>query len=362
MSSLKITVFYVGDGDCILVEFPDGSLGLVDSNVPAWSTSSPALDVIRTKGRPLEFVCLTHPHRDHFAGMLELLSTSGIQVNQFWHTLTDLTRTMEYFNTGRGYADPAFDVLARRFAERQHKELVDVFRFVAGEVRQSRIEPRTLREYQVLPSIGGVELWSLAPSGNAVERYTKRVVGCLRSGRRISQSEANEISAVLLLRYGAVSVVLGGDAPGNVWGRIVRSNAQYHPAPVLSCRAVKVAHHGAKDCGYAGMWKTLSSVGNENFAVISAGSPFHPDPMTLQALQAAGWKIYKTGLGGPTYPTSGPSQQRGIRPLAGLLLDIASSPADDEFHPCCGNIAIEVSDSGSVTVQTERQPACGVCG
>lgn len=85
LKPLKIKIFNVGHGDCILLEFPNGELGLIDSQIPRGLKSCPAIELIEKK-KHLKFLCLTHPHSDHFRGMLQILENSQIKIdvtNQF---------------------------------------------------------------------------------------------------------------------------------------------------------------------------------------------------------------------------------------------------------------------------------------
>ena len=59
---LQIDFYESGDGETILLTFPNGGMGIVDAiRLPLLPTR--LLDLIR--GRTVHFVCLTHPHRDH---------------------------------------------------------------------------------------------------------------------------------------------------------------------------------------------------------------------------------------------------------------------------------------------------------
>ena len=71
--SLRVHVLNVGDGDAIVIEFPEvnGSrrYGVVDCY-----SSSKTIDYLGKLGvTDLEFVCATHPHYDHIRGMPKLL-------------------------------------------------------------------------------------------------------------------------------------------------------------------------------------------------------------------------------------------------------------------------------------------------
>src|SRR4051812_11430787 len=89
---LRIHFLGVGDGDCIVLELPDGRWGLIDSCIPAGASHSPAEALLASK--QLAFACLTHPHDDHFSGMLNVLKKSK-KVETFLYALSDLDVVLE---------------------------------------------------------------------------------------------------------------------------------------------------------------------------------------------------------------------------------------------------------------------------
>ena len=97
---IRLHVLDVGHGDSLIVEFPRGnSFGIIDCNVHGPSNriasgvnEAKALSFFRTavaQGRKpvVEFVCLTHPHHDHYAGMAQLLQelrNLNVPIRELW--------------------------------------------------------------------------------------------------------------------------------------------------------------------------------------------------------------------------------------------------------------------------------------
>ena len=76
--TLSIAVFGPGKGEAIVVRLPDGSVGVVDGCREPKDTETGRGDPVRElldriKCPELAFVCLTHPHDDHYAGLGRLL-------------------------------------------------------------------------------------------------------------------------------------------------------------------------------------------------------------------------------------------------------------------------------------------------
>ena len=87
--TLEITVIDVRQGDSILIEFPPSMSGhrktmLIDGG-PSRSASNSVVQLLNSKGiSTLDFVVLTHPHIDHYAGLIPVLN--DFTVKEFWWT------------------------------------------------------------------------------------------------------------------------------------------------------------------------------------------------------------------------------------------------------------------------------------
>ena len=87
--TLELTVIDVGQGDAILIEFPPGSTGnrktmLIDGG-PSLTTSNAVMQLLGSKSiTTLDFVVLTHPHVDHYKGLIPVLESNTITVKEFW--------------------------------------------------------------------------------------------------------------------------------------------------------------------------------------------------------------------------------------------------------------------------------------
>ncbi|WP_318344038.1 ComEC/Rec2 family competence protein [Flagellimonas baculiformis] len=93
---LEVTFKDVGQGDSIVLEWGPGDsikhIGIIDCNR---NNDNPVLKFIQDKKpESIEFLILSHPHYDHFSGMLELIDycySQNIKINYFLQTCSHFT-------------------------------------------------------------------------------------------------------------------------------------------------------------------------------------------------------------------------------------------------------------------------------
>ena len=236
--ALAVFVLNVGDGDAIVVQFPDDGTGhayaAVDSN-----DGGKTVDLLRNRLQAggLRFVCATHPHIDHIRGLEEILRAYSGNVREFW--------------------DSGF-----RFTSRTHNGIM-------REVERQAVQLiRPTSGFEAF--IKGVRVTVLSPSIMLRNRYDTYGV------------DPNNASIVLRLEYPqrppksdfpadadggdataeppTRSIILGGDAQTDAWSRVLEEfphldkddsnwarqiRARQGRQPLL-CDVLKVAHHCSK--------------------------------------------------------------------------------------------------------------------
>ena len=236
--AVTVTILDVGQGDCILVEFPDGRRVLIDGGgvtagrflgLQDQSTFSIGEEVVSAylfsrRIRRLDTVVLTHAHNDHLSGLFEVLD--NFKVGEIW--------------LGRNPMIPAY----RAFIHQAQEHAIPL-RFVS--------EGDHLGEFEVLHPPAH---W------------------------RVRNSAENNDSVVLLLRSGQQTALFTGDLE--------------LPLPGIEfANLLKVSHHGSK-----GVRMRV----NSDVRVISVGAnnPFgHPHPSTLPALRTDVLGAIQVKLQGP---------------------------------------------------------------
>lgn len=228
---LEIAFIDVGQGDAVAIRTPAGRWLLVDAG-PADENFDAGkrrvLPWLRAHGaRRIEALVLTHPHVDHVGGAPAVLRE--IPVGRL-------------IDPGLAFGTPMYqDVL--HAAETRHVPWT--------AARQGRIL-----------QLDGVELTFLWPTSDVLD----------------APEDANDISAVMQLRYGDFSALFTGDAPAFVEHSLV---ARYGAG--LHAQLVKAGHHGSRT---ATSEEWLEAV-QPALVVISCGRRNkygHPAPETMDRL------------------------------------------------------------------------------
>jgi hypothetical protein len=254
---LRIHIVHVGHGDCVLIEMPDlvnagvrrVRFGMVDAGGMDADVKDKPLGYLKAflecrlgsgwgpEDFVFEFLCLTHPHEDHYKGLLTILR--GLE-NKDPRCLP-----LEFWDSGFRYNTARYlNVLEYLHAHR-------AIQFI-------RVTSGTEFHY------GEVEVMVLAPSVDMRNRYDTYGVNL------------NDASIVLRIRHGNGVAILSGDAHFDAWGKVCeefprKKHLIYPPVMVhgqlkpdkrdpnhedlvlesredqLKCQLLKVAHHGSKN-------------------------------------------------------------------------------------------------------------------
>lgn len=249
---LRVTALDVAQGDAILVDLPDGSGMLVDGGglvgSPIDTGERVVLEVLRSRRRRhLDVVVLSHPHPDHYGGLLTVLAR--MPVRELW-------------------------VSGLATATRPESELSRAIR--AARERGTRV--RDARELCGAPHpFGAARIDVLGPCPTFD-----------------TAASANDNSLVLRVRLGRRAALLTGDAEAHQEAQILAANPLAARADLL-----KVGHHGSRTSTTL-PW--LHAV-RPSVAMISCGvrNRFgHPHAVTLESLLGSGVEVLRTDRGGAT--------------------------------------------------------------
>jgi competence protein ComEC len=236
---VEIHVIDVGQGDAIAIRSPVGRWLLVDAGVARESYDAGARLVVPYLSRHgvtrLEGLILTHPDADHVGGAGAVLAALR----------------------PRWVADPG--------------------------------RPASKADYLALlrAAAGAGVPWLTARRGLELEVDGVRLE-VLHPYRGVDATDANEVSVVVRLVYGAFEALLTGDAPAEVERALVRRYGRRLESDVL-----KVGHHGSRTSTTG---ELLTATG-ATLALVSAGRGNrygHPHRSVLGRLEAAGLSVART--------------------------------------------------------------------
>jgi competence protein ComEC len=247
---LRLTMLDVGQGESMLVQFPDGRRMLVDAGGvlgdgrdAGGRVVGPAL---RARGvRRLDYVVITHADRDHIGGAASIVR--DFRPREVWVGI------------------PAHE-------DRATPEVRAAATSIGAAWRQVRRGERV--------AIGGVDITVWHPPPPEWERLRVR----------------NDDSVVLALRYGRAQFLLTGDIGAGVEAEVAGVVA-HDDADPGGLTVATVAHHGSAQSS-SDAWL---GVVQPRVALVSAGrgNPFgHPAAATLARLARQGVALWRTDQDG----------------------------------------------------------------
>lgn len=240
--TLSLHVLNVGDGDSLVIELPKAG-GSRCHIVVDCARADKTIDYLQKLGAAeLKLVVATHPHSDHIAGLMAVMKKYA-SIEQFWDSGFR-------HNSGIWY---------------------DLIKYL-NDVRKDVIFIRPTSGMTI--TIAGVEITVIAPSIYLRNRYDTYGVNI------------NNSSIVLKLTYADTSMILGGDAQWDSWGKITEEFPQYEKTSnpeqhiqlektfnPLDCVFMKASHHGSKHGTVLEVAERLSP----KYAAISCGKPSEYD-------------------------------------------------------------------------------------
>ncbi|MBF0501415.1 MAG: HAD-IIIA family hydrolase [Candidatus Riflebacteria bacterium] len=253
---LRVTVLDVGQGDSILLRSAEKTV-LIDAGDDKMNSAQAIADYLKKAGiTKIDTAVITHPHRDHFGGYMQLVEM--FPIGEFIYSIDNIAAVEP--------GAPAGDVA-----------LMDQLK---KEIATKKI-PYHQAKFSDTFNWGGklqVQLLNDAEGETTTTPQDPSLPG------------PNDFSLVFKVTAGNVSYLFTGDAQAAEEVEMIQKFGSQ-----LKCNFLKVGHHGSDT---STSQPFLDKV-KPDYAAISCGvhNEFHhPRPGTLQKLQTMGIKIYRTDL------------------------------------------------------------------
>lgn len=205
-NELKIHILFVGKSDCILLEFPDQSLGLIDCGFSNYGSLSVHYlkDHLLTLGynNPLfRFVIMSHPDKDHVACVPAFLK--------------------DFRNTEKVYYSALHHGWGKRFSL-----------YIEELIGKGNLECVSAGQSIEVP-IPDLQIRILCPQQSVIETYMKK-------SAEKQKGFGNNVSVVTHMKYGSNEILFTSDAPDS-------SLKNAFPSGVISgYKVIQIPHHGSK--------------------------------------------------------------------------------------------------------------------
>jgi competence protein ComEC len=330
---LQLHLLDVGQGEAIVLDFPDGDFGLIDAG-PAASIGV-VLEAIRqrrSEGRTFRFAALTHWDMDHIGGLPEVLKEFRpeelVQPNVDLATMEEICASMEGELTSSLF-----------------RALDDA----ASGLHRTRLGARmSLRDVST-----GVEIWALSPAGTVDERVRDAVRHPTRAHFRKLRNAA---SLVLWIRAFGTSVLLPGEVDGDA-ARELEQAFGYAKGLIHhdDYRVVwlKLSHHGSRTGTDPELLRIFAH--EEFVASASHGARYgHPHPRVLDIIQRSSGRMMCTRLGKGCHMIN----TRALPAVDPVWADSTDWNAEAMIEDkCYGTISVDIDTKGGCTIsgaQVER--------
>jgi competence protein ComEC len=238
---ISATMIDVGQGDAILLEFPNGRRLLIDAGSLTQKYDAGERTVVPFLKRQgilqLDYLLITHPHSDHIGGAVSVL--------KFFRVDTLLMATLSP-------------------SSRETKDIIEI-----AEARHTGM--KVVRSGNQIQIDSNARVYVLYPDTN-----------------HTAEKNQNNSSVILKVIYGNSSMMLVGDAEVPTEQRIIPQYGSF-----LSSNILKVGHHGSMTSSSEEFLKVV----RPKIALISVGihNKFrHPSPFTLWRMKSHSIEIKRT--------------------------------------------------------------------
>ncbi len=330
---MYVTFKNVGQGDSIVLEWQKESgqrgIGIVDCNLH--NSKNPTLLYIQKAAyTSIDFIVLSHPHHDHFSGMLALIEyceAQQIPIGCFYHTCQ---QHPDYFKA-------AYKSIALR------KELISLFQKVQLLFRKGKIRKQSLNQFsEPILLEKEVAMKCLSPSEREYDDFISSENYKYNEEETGNVPKANKLSTLLKIEGQGWYILLTSDAEKSTFNRLAKQHKEEFDSNLLLAQS---PHHGAWSNHWDTFWKQRKKKDGA-FAVISVGTNQykHPSQKTVDSFINHQYQLRYTDAVGPLRKF----ERSPVARKNAIALDTFSSVGSDYGR----DVAFELRDGNVSEIST----------
>lgn len=220
---LELYFFNVGHGDSIAIKFPNNKWGVIDCNLCDGQKIPNVLKFLtKNKVKHLKFICITHPHIDHFLGIEKIVEHYNEEIDDFI----------------------LFDNGQNTVFERQTSSLTKAIKSFIGFKKHKIILASQNKKYL----IDDFKINLLNPNSEISEE----LFGKYFEDRQLHI--LNKLSVVMHFEYNSCNILLNADVPTKECRNFLINND-------IKANIIKISHHGSLNNNPKNLLLTMSKTG-----------------------------------------------------------------------------------------------------
>lgn len=290
----------------------------------------PALEYLKdlgvNVGTQLVMIVATHAHDDHFKGIADVFQEAA----SAHFVVSAATSGEEFWALLERDAVLESDYGVRKTAYREYRRIYGIVGERFGKpgypVKPMTKAAQSMRLLHIAAEAGSlvqpVEVWSLAPSSEAIDRATRKFLDAVIDTKiKASTVDPNECSIALRVQIGDTSILLGGDltnGPDGCGWEAVLATADPFRASLF-----KVPHHGSDTSQHLEVWERLLEA--QPVAVVA---PYRGGTKPIPAPADRSWLRERTKLAYLTARAEFPPMRASVKKTREALMSLAKDVRD----------------------------------
>lgn len=246
---LEIVFKYVGAGDSIIVNWDD-QIGIIDCK--SNEGNNPIIEELSIRNiNKIEFILLSHPHLDHYSGLIDLFDfclRNSVQIDRFI-TTTQINKSFLDALLISTYDKDKLANTVRKAIELNRIGLLDKIGIVDNSTPPFKMN-------------NSLEFEILSPSITETTNFAKNSI---KQNTIIKKSSSlNIISSVVRIKNNSHYILLTADAEKPTLKRIGLSTLKNEKIELI---LGQVPHHGSINNHYKEFWKRRKRIANPTLAI-----------------------------------------------------------------------------------------------